>query len=170
MYNQSAFFLLFFFIPSQAMNGSAHPQSSVSDHISLSMSKNLFDFFVLKLNGFKSVSHAIYDEAQQRAVCRFKYKRNTHGLLNDAMLVDLLNSNTMPNHKQRKQINLVLPAFEKLQQLMAVNFIMFNKLQTGVIMNPAFAIVSNSDLCTLFESMEQSARICAAVAEIPFLD
>jgi hypothetical protein len=170
MYNNSAWLILFFFV---ACNGMSEPngiQDAICDRVSIPMSKNLFYFFEPKLYSFKSVSKITYDEQTQKATCSLKYKRNIGGLLSDRQLVSFLNSNTFPSKEQNKHMDLVLPAFIKLEQLLNANFIRFNKLQTGVILNPAFAKIQDSDMSTCFESIEQSARICAAVAGIPFLD
>lgn len=170
MYNKSAWLTLFFFVASNGMSEPNGMQDAICDRVSIPMSKNLFYFFEPKLYSFKSVSKITYDEQTRKAMCSLKYKRNIAGLLNDHQLVSFLNSNTFPTKKQNKQINLVLAAFIKLEQLLDANFIRFNKLQTGVILNPAFAKIEDSDMRTYFESIQQSARICAAVAGIPFLD
>ncbi len=170
MYNKSAVLILLFFAPLSGMTEPGTAHDSVCDCVSISMSRNLYDFFALKLGSLKSVSQTTYDQSQQMAHCEFKYKRNRIGLLKDDQLVCFLNSNTVPNTKQKKQINLVLPAFVKLNQFLDTNFIMFNKLQTGVILNPVFAKIPDPDMRTCFESMAQSARICAAIAGISFLD
>lgn len=172
MYGKSAlFFIVFSFFACRGMSKPTLVQDDpIRDHVPITMSKNLFCFFAPKLCGLKSVNQTTYDEQAQTATCLFKYKRNIRGLLDDQRLVSFLNSNTIPNSKQEGQINLVLPAFIKLEQLLGTNFIMFNKPKTGVILNPVFAQMQDPDLRTCFESIEQSARICAAVAGIPFLD
>lgn len=172
MYCKSAlFFIVFSFFVCKGMSEPTIWQDNpISDQVSISMNKNLFCFFAPKLCSLKSVSQTTYNEQTQKATCLFKYKRNIQGLLNDQRLVSFLNSNTIPNRKQEGQINLVLTAFVKLEQLLGTNFIMFNKPKTGVILNPIFAQIQDPDMRTCFESIEQSARICAKFAGIPFLD
>lgn len=170
MYNKSAVLILLFFAPCAGMTEPGATHDSISDRVSISMSRSLYDFFALKLGSLKSVSKTTYDLPHQLAYCEFKYKRNREGLLKDNQLVCFLNANTVPNAKQKKQINLVLPAFVKLNQFLDANFIMFNKLQTGVILNPVFAQITDPDMRACLESMAQSARICAAIAGISFLD
>lgn len=172
MYSKSALLcIVFSFAACRGMIKPTDRQDNpTSDHVSITMSKSLFCFFAPKLCSLKSVRKITYDEQTQTATCSFKYKRNIVGLLNDHRLVSFLNSNTLPTRNQNEHINLVLPAFIKLEQLLDANFIRFNKLQTGVILNPTFAQIQDSDMRICFESIEQSARICAAVAGIPFLD
>lgn len=160
-------------LPFLSCSGMAEPilaqDTNIRDHVSIAMSKDLFYFFAPKLCSLKSVRQTTYDEQTEKAICALKYKRNTYGLLNDQSLICFLNSNTMPNEKQENQINLVLAAFVKLAQLLDTNFIMFNKPKTGVILNPMFAQIQDPDMRTVFKGIEQSARICAKFAGIPFL-
>lgn len=160
MYNKTIICLLLIFITCHGME-----VESTSNHVAIRLRKELFYYFAPQLCNLKGVEQTTYDENTQMATCWFRKPKDTRTLLNDTKLVKFLDRNKMPLW-YKKDTQLILTAFVKLEQIMDTGLVAFNKQLTGVILNPR---IEDPDLRVLIDSVGQSTRICAKIAGIPFL-
>ncbi|CAN5137338.1 hypothetical protein BH09DEP1_BH09DEP1_4500 [soil metagenome] len=172
MYNKIIFPLLgFYYCAAFAVTaGISAPHSTNTNQVVLRIRKDLYCFFSPKMGLLKAVRQTSYDPETSQATCILNQIRDTAELLDEKKLVSFLDAYKVPGRHQKLRPQLVLTAFVKLEEILDTNFIIFDKNNTGLIRNPLYAPVKDTDIGFLFDMLEQSGRICAKIAGIPFLN
>lgn len=142
---------------------------TINDHLTIKMRKELFYFFAPQMCSLWGVKQTTYDEETQIATCWFKIPRDIGKLLDEKKVVRFLDKKKKPRW-YKKDAQLILTAFVKLEQMLSTNLVGFNKQLTGVILKEELAQVKNEGINVLIDSIKISTSICAKIAGIPFLN